>query len=41
MTRMRWAVAWAAILVAGSAVFGAPGKDYTGAIAALKNAAPA
>ena len=32
--------AGADILVAGSAVFGAPGKDYAGAIAALRTAAP-
>jgi ribulose-phosphate 3-epimerase len=32
--------AGADILVAGSAVFGAPGKDYAGAIAALRAAAP-
>jgi ribulose-phosphate 3-epimerase len=32
--------AGADILVAGSAVFGAAGKDYAGAIAALRNAAP-
>jgi ribulose-phosphate 3-epimerase len=31
--------AGADILVAGSAVFGAPGKDYAGAIAALRSAA--
>jgi ribulose-phosphate 3-epimerase len=33
--------AGADILVAGSAVFGAPGKDYAGAIAALRTAAHA